>query len=133
VGIQLAKQALSTGVVTTNFDAMREFYVGALGFIPAESTAYPGAGTVHRFEVGKSILRIFAAETPPLHTSPDGLRDSTGIRYLTVNVTDINEAYDACTTAGAHVAASPSEVRPGVPSFRAQDPDGNWIEFLQEA
>jgi catechol 2,3-dioxygenase-like lactoylglutathione lyase family enzyme len=132
MGVHLAKDSLSTGIVTTNFEAMADFYVGALGFVPAESTTYAGAGTVHRFEVGKSILRMLEVESPPPHTSPAGLRDSTGIRYLTINVTDITEAHEACLTAGVHVAAPPSELRPGVPSFRAQDPDGNWIEFLQE-
>jgi catechol 2,3-dioxygenase-like lactoylglutathione lyase family enzyme len=133
MGIELSKAALDVGIVTTNFEAMMAFYVDALGFTPTEANSYPGAGTVQRLDLGQSILRLLAVETVPPNTSPDGLRDSTGIRYLTINVVDINEAYAACVGAGVQVVGPPSELRPGVLSVRAQDPDGNWIEFLQGA
>ncbi len=133
MGIGLSKQALDVGIVTTNFEKMMDFYVGALGFVPTEANTYPGAGTVQRLDIGDSILRLLAVETEPPHTSPDGLRDSTGIRYLTLNVSDINEAHAACQSAGVHVVGPPAELRPGVFSVRAQDPDGNWIEFMQGA
>jgi catechol 2,3-dioxygenase-like lactoylglutathione lyase family enzyme len=133
MGINLARESLSAGIVTTNLDAMMDFYVGALGFTPGTATTFPGMGTVQRLEVGHSMLRLFAVETPPPHASPDALRDSTGIRYLTINVADIHEAHEACVNAGVNVPAPPAEARAGAPSFRAQDPDGNWIEFIQEA
>ena len=133
MGIELSRAALDVGIVTTNLEQMMAFYVDTLGFRPAESSSHPGAGTVQRLVLGQSILRLLAVETTPPGLSPDGLRDSTGIRFLTINVLDIDEAHRACVEAGVHIAGPPAELRPGIWTLRAQDPDGNWIEFLEGA
>ena len=131
--IELSKAALDVGIVTTNFEAMMAFYVDGLGFTPTEASSHPGAGTVQRLDLGHSILRLLAVETTPPNRSPDGLRDSTGIRFLSINVVDIDQAHAACVASGVNVVGPPSELRPGVFTVRSQDPDGNWIEFLQGA
>jgi catechol 2,3-dioxygenase-like lactoylglutathione lyase family enzyme len=132
MGITPSKAALDVGIVTTNAEAMRAFYVEALGFLPTQVSTYPGVGTIERLEFGESILRLLAVEVAPVQSSPDGLRDATGLRFLTLNVTDVAAAHDACQAAGVHVVGPPSALGPTTMGVRAQDPDGNWLEFVQE-
>jgi len=37
----------------------------------------------------------------------------------------------ACQAGGYTVAVAPREIRPGVRIAMVEDPDGNWVEFLQ--
>jgi catechol 2,3-dioxygenase-like lactoylglutathione lyase family enzyme len=125
--------ALDVGIVTIHLDAMRAFYVDSLGFTDAGSSSFPGIGTIQRLGFGASILRLLAVEQEPPHASPDALRDATGLRFLTIAVTDIDEAYAACVSAGVNVVGPPTPLGPATMSVRAQDPDGNWIEFVAPA
>jgi catechol 2,3-dioxygenase-like lactoylglutathione lyase family enzyme len=129
MGIELSKQAIDVGIVTTDLAEMRAFYVDALGFVPDEPSHHPGAGTILRLSVGESILRLLEVEAAPAHRSPEGLRDATGLRFLTLSVTDIDAAHLVCLEAGAVVSGAPYELAAGIWTFRSQDPDGNWIEF----
>ena len=38
---------------------------------------------------------------------------------------------DACRAGGYKVPVEPREIRPGVTIAMVEDPDGNWVEFLQ--
>ncbi len=127
-----SKDALDVGIVTTNLEAMRAFYVDSLGLTDAGSSSIPDIGTIQRLAFGRSILRLLAVEAEPPHTSPDALRDATGLRFLTIAVDDIDEAYDACVSAGVNVVGPPTLLGPATMSVRAQDPDGNWIEFVAQ-
>jgi predicted enzyme related to lactoylglutathione lyase len=127
----LAKPALDVGIVTTNFERMLGFYRDVLHFEALEPLAYPGM-TVQRLVAGESILRLLVPEVTPPHESPnDEFLASTGLRYLTLAVTDVREVAAACKAAGAAVPMPPNEARPGVFVAQVQDPDGNWIEFMQ--
>ena len=39
----------------------------------------------------------------------------------------------ACAAAGRKVVVKPREIRPGVRISMVEDPDGNWVEFLEVA
>ena len=39
----------------------------------------------------------------------------------------------ACAEAGAPVHIEPVEIRPGVRIAMVGDPDGNWVEFIENA
>ena len=132
MAISPSKGALDVGIVTTNLEAMKAFYVDSLNFREVSSSPLPGIGTIERLGFGSSILRLMAFEEEPPHSSPDALRDATGFRFLTIAVDDIDEAFDACTSAGVHVVGPPSPLGPTLMSVLAQDPDGNWIEFITE-
>ena len=38
---------------------------------------------------------------------------------------------DACKNGGYTVRVDPTEIRPGVTIAMVEDPEGNWVEFLQ--
>jgi len=48
-------------------------------------------------------------------------------------VSNIDEITTACGTAGYKVVVAPREIRAGISISIVEDPDGNWVEFLQSA
>ena len=48
-------------------------------------------------------------------------------------MSNISELVAACTKAGRNVVVPEREIRPGIRIAIVEDPDGNWVEFLQQA
>jgi catechol 2,3-dioxygenase-like lactoylglutathione lyase family enzyme len=48
-------------------------------------------------------------------------------------VTNLDALVESCRAGGHRVRVEPTEVRPGVTIAIVEDPDGNWVEFLQTA
>jgi len=46
-------------------------------------------------------------------------------------VSNLEEITAACVAAGRKVIIKPREIRPGTSISIVEDPDGNWVEFLQ--
>ncbi|BBY38000.1 hypothetical protein MMAN_21340 [Mycobacterium mantenii] len=127
---ELSKPALDVGIVTTNADKMLAFYRDVLGFSTAEPISFPGFGTVHRLVVGESILRLLVpASAPAASAVNDSMYAATGIRYLTLTMSNLNDVVAACREFGVNISSEPREIRPGVVATTIQDPDGNWLEM----
>jgi len=130
---ELARPVLNVGIVTVDLERMARFYTGLFGFEAMPEIVFPGSGTVHRFVAGNSILRLMVPEVPPPHDGAAGdFLSSTGYRYMTLSVTDIDEATRQAETYGGTVAYGPATIRPGVKIAQLRDPDGNWMELVQE-
>ncbi len=48
-----------------------------------------------------------------------------------MTIENMDEVLSAVEAAGQKVIWSPTEVRPGVMVAMVEDPDGNWVEFIQ--
>ena len=68
---------------------------------------------------------------PPATAPPGGLGGATGYRYWTISVSNLDELVGACGDGGYKVAVPPTEIRPGIKIAMVEDPDGNWVEFLE--
>ncbi|MEY4015227.1 MAG: hypothetical protein RIS46_223, partial [Actinomycetota bacterium] len=62
-----------------------------------------------------------------------GITGACGYRYFTLSVSNLEEITNACGTSGYKVVVPPREIRPGISISIVEDPDGNWVEFLQSA
>ncbi len=131
MGIELSKPALDVGIVTKDPQRMMAFYRDVLGFGAEEPVVFPGFGTINRLVVGESTLRLVDTDKAP--PAADGVNDSiyssTGIRYMTLVMDNLDEVIDACRDFGVNVPRPVSQIRPGVFAATIQDPDGNWIEM----
>ena len=47
-------------------------------------------------------------------------------------VANLQEVFDRCVEAGAKVAIPVTEFRPGTAIAIVEDPDGNWVEFVEQ-
>jgi catechol 2,3-dioxygenase-like lactoylglutathione lyase family enzyme len=147
MGVQLTKNAVDLGIVTTDGDRAVAFYEGVLGFEREWTVPLPGGGTMYRMLCGDTIFKIMAPTTPPdpALTTPE--RDEfepaqsvtglvqrtcalTGIRFITIWVSNLAELAEACKQFGAPFVYEVEQSRPGVVIAVVEDPDGNWIEFV---
>ncbi|NKY87592.1 VOC family protein [Nocardia veterana] len=127
---QLVKPTIDIGIVTTDSDALVDFYGNVIGF-PALSDVPMDGFLVKRFQVGDCVLKIVQyVEEPAGRAVVGALGESTGLRYWTVSVSNLDELLTAVEAAGQKVVEGPTEVRPGVSIAIVTDPDGNLVEFV---
>lgn len=130
MALQLTKDSIDLGIITRDAGPMVAFYRDLVGLEDDGTVELPKIGTMHRLCCGSSIIKITQAE-PKTDAAPGGLMGSTGIRYWTISVADVDAVAQACEAAGVKPIVAPTEIRPGVRIAMFADPDGNWVEFLQ--
>ena len=131
MGTRMAKPALDVGLVSAEPDRLIAFYAGVAGFEVLEPLEIPNVGRIHKLACGESILRILDPVTPPAPDPSKSFSATRGIRYLTLEVEDIEAAVEAVTALGGSVALPPFQLRPGRRVAQVADPDGNMIELGQ--
>ena len=127
------KSGFDLGIVTSNGDAMLEFYRDVIGleFEASISMEKLGIQFMHRLWASESLLKI-VVPTKPISDGPvGGMMAATGLRYFTLSVADVEPILDACRNANARIIWERREARPGVWVGMAEDPDGNWVEFIE--
>ena len=132
MGVELTKDSVDLGIVTNNAEAMIGFYRDVLGFDDQGDVQMPG-GTMRRLVCGSSGVKIVSLRRPPpAAAAPGGIGAATGYRYWTISVSNLAAVIAACETAGRPIAIPVTELRPGVSIAIVEDPDGNWVEFVQQ-
>lgn len=133
MSMQLAKSAIDFGIVISDSDRSLSFYRDLLGLEHVADTPMPigSGGTMHRLLAGESMVKLVSlADTPPA-AAPGGIGGGLGFRYMTFQVSNLDEIAAACAAASVPVAIPVSEIRPGVRISIVEDPDGNWVEFVE--
>jgi catechol 2,3-dioxygenase-like lactoylglutathione lyase family enzyme len=131
--VRLTKNAIDLGIVVKDGPAALAFYRDLLGFEHEGDMPMPGGGgTMHRLKCGDSLIKLVVpAKAPPAVAPPGGIPGATGYRYWTISVSNISDVVAGCREAGRNVVVPEREIRPGVHIAIVEDPDGNWVEFLQ--
>ncbi len=131
MAVNLTKDSIDLGIVTTDAAAAVAFYRDVLGFEDLGESPMPG-GAMHRLRCGTSAIKIVSPRRPPAGSAPaGGIQGATGYRYWTISVSNLEEVVAACEAAGRTIAVPKTELRPGVTIAIVEDPDGNWVELLQ--
>lgn len=130
---QLAKPGVDLGIVISDSEKSLAFYCGLLGLEHVADTPMPiaGGGTMHRVQCGDSLLKLVKLNEDPPADAGGGIPGSQGYRYLTLTVTNIDEIATACQQHDVPVAVPVTTIREGVTILMVEDPDGNWVEFVQ--
>ena len=133
MSINITKTSIDIGIVCNDIDAMLTFYGETLG-LPLEGTIpMPGGGKMNRFKVGDSVIKVIELDpTPETQAAPGGIRGATGYRYWTITCSNLAYCVTRAEAAGAKIVVAAKEVRPGITIAIIADPDGNWVELLQE-
>ena len=132
MAIALTKPGIDLGIVTGDGDAALKFYRDTLGFRQEPDTPFPAGGTMHRLWCGESLIKIVVPDNvPDARPAAGGPMGGTGYRYWTISVSNLDALVEDCEAGGYRVRVEPTEVRPGVTIAMVEDPDGNWVEFLQ--
>lgn len=129
--ISTTKDSIDLGIVTTDAEAMLKFYQGVLGLELHSKGERPGS-TMYRLRCGTSLIKIVQHDTPPkTKAAGGGLQGSTGYRYWTITVDNLDQIVHACEKAGYRVPVPSLEIQAGVRISMIEDPDGNWVELLE--
>lgn len=125
-----------TAISVRNLDASLAFYT-ALGFAEVNRAAFDGATLVH-LQLGEYALELFAYEKntdlPALEPGFGNDLDILGLKHLALATDDIHAALADLRDRG--LADETIEVG-SLPNGKAQwifvqDPDGLWVEIIQE-
>ncbi len=131
MSIELIKNAIDLGIVTTNGPAMLAFYRDVLGLKYLREMPMPiGNGVMHQLACGDTVIKLVVLEETPAKAPPGGIAGATGYRYWTISVSNLTQVLQQCESAGHKVVGKEKEIRPGVKIGIVADPDGNWVEFL---
>ena len=139
---------LEPGIVCVDIDAMLDFYTRVLGLMKVsddEATAQMSA----IFGAAPNGFRIIRLQTPygervklirlkNGHAGriqpPEWVFERQGLAYLTFIVADIKEVTTRFSEHGVKlVRPEPVEVRKGFVALFAEDPEGNFLEFVEYA
>ncbi len=132
MALNITKDSVDLGIVTTDADPLLKFYRDTLGLKVEGEMPMPGGGHMTRLQCGTTTLKIVVNGKEPAGTSaPGGIGGATGYRYFTISVSNLEEATEECSSAGYKVAVPPTEIRSGLTISMIEDPDGNWVELLQ--
>ncbi|MCP9275028.1 VOC family protein [Mycolicibacterium arenosum] len=132
MNLDLLTPSVELGVVTTNLDAMIEFYEGFLGLELQGVVDFDG-GSQRRYNLGSSVLKLVTYTTPPpLPVAPGGGRAQAGLRYFTIGVLNLRAVAERIEAAGYPITEPPTEFVPvpGMGWLFFTDPDGNSIELF---
>jgi glyoxylase I family protein len=133
MGVQLAKSAIDLGIVVRDGKRSMAFYCDLLGLEHVGDMPMPigGGGTMHRVQCGDSVLKLVAFDDTPPAAGGGGIAGALGMRYVTLIVSNLDEIIDACRAADVPIAVPATDLRPGIRIGIVEDPDGNWVEFVE--
>ena len=130
--LQIVKDSIDLGIVTTDVEPMLKFYRDTLGLEPKGEMDMPNGGKMTRLKCGTTTIKLVVhAKEPKVKAAPGGIGGATGYRYWTITVANIEEAAAACKEAGYNVVVPVVEFKPGTFIAIIEDPDGNSVELLQ--
>jgi glyoxylase I family protein len=134
MALKTTKDSIDLGIITTNGPAMLAFYRDVLGLAHQGDMPMPGGGTMHRLLCGTSVVKVVVPEKAPASKpAPGGLAGGTGYRYWTISVSNLDDVVAAAKRAGRKIAIPRTKVRAGVEIAMIEDPDGNWVELLEQS
>ena len=132
--MNIQKNAIDIGIIAKDIDAMLAFYRDTLGLEFEAAIPMPGGGTMNRFKVGDSIIKVIELDPKaPLEAPPGGIRGASGYRYWTIHVDNLEECVTAIESAGHKVVMPAKKIREGITIAIVEDPDANWVELLENS
>jgi catechol 2,3-dioxygenase-like lactoylglutathione lyase family enzyme len=134
------------GFVVSNLDEAVAFYEEVIGLVVQdrmERTGGPISQVVGYEEAHLRIakmgargeehfLELIEYVSPPSGERVTEERAVIGGAHVAWIVDDIHQAFDRVMTNGAIKMNPPAEMVPGRWACYMQDPEGNWIEFIQQ-
>lgn len=139
----MIKEMHHTGFVVKDIDKAVDFYQQGLGL--EEQVRYerqgPGIDNVIGYKgaclkiclmsIGSHSLELIQYVSPDPTHRPTIERNVIGSSHLAFQVEDIHSVFQQAMAHGAIELNPPTEVAPGRTACYLQDPEGNWIEFIE--
>ena len=124
---------LEVGIVVRDLQAVTPFYQDGLGLAHIVDLDLP-MGLMRRFTCGTGILKLMQLTDAPTSANPPGgmTGGSTGLRWFSFRVRDLEEVSRRCVAAGGRVAW-PLEEWGSLRVMILEDPEANcWVEIAEQ-
>lgn len=125
-----------TSISVTDVDRSQDFY-GKFGFREVHRwISDDGTLQIRHLSLNGYLLELFAYEDP--RDDPDtragvgGNLDEVGVKHFALSVPLLEDAWDALSEAGIVAEADPQMGRTGIRFFFVRDPDGIWVEIVED-
>lgn len=123
---------LQVGIVPRDLDTSLAFYRDVLALPYTGIRPALEGRTLHLFALGDVVVKLLESPTPPRVAEAAGpYAERTGIRWVTLDVADLDAIVARCMAAGAAMQVPPATIRPGVRVAIVEDPDGNAFELVE--
>jgi predicted enzyme related to lactoylglutathione lyase len=124
---------MQVGIVVRDLEAMTPFYRDAIGLPHVTDLTVP-FGRMRMFSCGDGRLKLLQLnDAPDKDNPPDGIYGaSTGLRWVTVAVTDIEKVIERCEALGGTASQPLVEFQPGKFVAIVEDPEAScWVELVE--
>ena len=128
--MEIAKPGIDLGILVRDVDACVRFYCDDLGLPKVAEIPFPGNRTMHRIQIGDTVLKLMEYRDGAPPAGPRGREAQAGIRYFTISVRDLPAVVAELEAKGHTFTVPLREARPGVWIAMLEDPDGNTVELL---
>ena len=129
MGMIPAKNCVDIGILVKDITLSLAFYQDLLGLKKIGELPIP-FGHLYRLGFGDSFVKLVDPKNVP-PAGEIGLTKTLGFRYLTFQISNLDEVCAACEKAGVHFEMPKQELMPGVTIAMVREPDGNVVEFVQ--
>lgn len=134
------------GIVCVDIDRMMEFYSGVLGLklvsdaetspeMSAEFGATPYGYRIVRLQTpcGEKIKLVQPAQVLARTNQPkEWVFERPGFAYITFVIENVRDVVERLRGMGARlISLEPVEIRKGLIAIFAEDPEGNFVEFVE--
>lgn len=143
------KAEFDLGIVVADGDKALRFYRDTIGLTYDSGVPIYDGAMFYKLVGGSSVLKVVAPVTAPEICSAPGpgrsgleldetmraIMRGAGFRYLTFQVSNIEEIVAKCVAGGYSMVVPLQELSfaPGSTMAMVEDPDGNWVELLRAA
>lgn len=127
--------AVDVGVIVEDMERSLVFYRDLLGLpVVAEvNTSLIGKGLMVQLKHGASLIKLVQMEEAPSAETETGIATTFGYRYITLMVEDMDAVLAKLEPGDVPVALPVTTLGNGAKIYMVEDPDGNIVEFVQEA
>lgn len=127
--------AVDIGVLVADISTSRRFYheLLALPIVAEVTTSLIGKGHMVQLQHGASLIKLVQLDETPPAQDAGSIASCTGYRYITLMVTDISTIMTRLKQANVPIVQPITELGNGAVISMVADPDGNVVEFVQEA
>ncbi len=129
------RSAVDIGVLVENLERSLAFYRDTLGLpvVGENRTAVIGQGQMMQLRHGASRIKLVQLDETPTQRSPARVASALGYRYITLIVEDIAAVMAQIEQGETAIVEPIRQIGSGALIAMVKDPDGNIVEFVQEA
>ena len=129
------RTAIDVGLVVSDLERSLGFYCDLIGLpvVATLTTSLIGRGRMVQLNHGSSRIKLVELDENPAESSPIGISKALGYRYITLLVADLEEVMGRLDKNKTPIVVPMTQHPSGTRITMVEDPDGNIVEFVQEA